>query len=275
MSAAGPTDNVQPESTYPSGFVLAEGAILASVTPVSGLSLTPDGLVLYKVNKGDTVKSLASKFNISSNTILWANNISRGSPLTLGQELIILPVSGVLYDVQNGDTVNSISSAYKVPVDDIVPLINSGSIQAGDMVVIENGKPPKTSHSKNNLPNLGGYMRSPIENGLSTGIVDGNNGVDVASFCGAQVRASAEGLVTDVGDPGKSNGGLGGFVKVSHPLYGIQTVYAHTASNEVSIGDYVSQGEEIAKAGNTGDMGGRTGCDVYFEVIGAKNPLAK
>ncbi len=276
VGAAGPTDSAQPVSTSPSGYVLDDGAILASVTPVNGLSLTQDGLILYKVNKGDTVKSLAAKFGISSNTILWANHINKGTPLIVGQGLIILPVSGVLYEVQSGDTVSSISAAYDVSSSDIVPLMNgSESIQAGDVIVIENGKPQKNSSSGNNLPDLGNYLQSPIKGGMSTGILDSNNGANISAYCGAPIDASAEGLVTDEGDPSQSNGGLGGYIKLSHPLYGVQTIYAHTASNEVAVGDYVSQGEEIAKAGNTGTTNGLVGCDVYFEVVGAKNPLAE
>lgn len=273
-SAASPTGNAQP-SISPNELVSPDGAILASVTPVSGLSLTKDGLVLYKVNDGDTVNNLAAKFGISSYTILWANHISKGVPLTVGHELIILPVSGVLYEVQSGDTANSISAAYKVSPSSIVPLIeNGGLVQSGDMVVIENGVPKKSPPAGNSLPDLGNYLQSPVENGLNTGILDKNNGVDVSASCGAPVHASADGLVTEVGDPSQSNNGLGGYVQLSNTDDGIQTIYAHTASNEVSVGDFVTQGEEMAKAGNTGTINGMAGCDVYFEVIGAKNPLA-
>lgn len=271
---ASPANSAQPVSDIGGNEpVMDDGSILASVSPVTGLALTSDGLVLYQVNQGDTVKSLAAKFNISVNTILWANGLSRGEPLSVGQELIILPVSGVLYDVQDGDTVNSISEAYNVSPADIVPLNSTtDSIQSGDLVIIENGKPLKGSSAS--LPNLDNYFVSPLKNGLDTGVVDANNGVNVSAFCGAPIYAAAEGLVTAVGDPSKSNNGLGGYVEISHPIDGVDTIYANTASNEVAVGDYVSQGEEIAKAGNTGNGGASAGCNLYFEVVGAQNPLA-
>ncbi|MCL4405464.1 MAG: peptidoglycan DD-metalloendopeptidase family protein [Patescibacteria group bacterium] len=273
-SAAGPA-SAQPAVNGPSEYVQDDGSVLASATPVNGLSLTPDGLVLYKVNKGDTVKGLATKFNISTNTILWANRLNRGAPLIVGQELIILPVSGVLYEVQQNDTVSSIAAAYKASPADIIPLTGSaGSIQTGEMVVIKNGVPPKTSSKTSQLPNLDSYFISPVSGGLNTGLPDSNNGVDVTSFCGAPVYAAAEGLVTDVGDPSQSNNGLGGFVKISHLIDGVQTIYAHTASNEVAVGDFVYQGQEIAKTGNSGEAS-VGGCDLYFEVVGARNSLAK
>ncbi len=273
-SAAGPVGNPQPAAVTYASSVMNDGAVLASASPVSGLSLSQDGSVIYKVSKGDTVSSLAVKFNISRNTIWWANNLSRGAPLVVGQELIILPVSGVLYNVQNGDTISSIAATFNVSPSNIITLMGNPSIQVGDIIVIEGGKPLKNKTGQG-LLNLGGYLRPPMYSITNVGSLDNNNGVEVSAVCGDSIYASAEGLVTKVGDPGQWNNGLGGFVEVSHPMAGVQTVYAHTASNEVSVGDYVAGGKEIAKAGNTGQTGGTLGCNLYFEVVGAENPLAK
>ena len=43
---------------------------------------------------GDTLSSVAEKFGISIETILWANDLNKNSVLKPGQKLIILPVSG-------------------------------------------------------------------------------------------------------------------------------------------------------------------------------------
>ncbi len=70
----------------------------------------------YTVVDGDTVGSLAAKFNISSQTIKWANDLTSDS-LTAGKVLRILPIDGVLYDVKSTDTIDSIATKYIVDKD--------------------------------------------------------------------------------------------------------------------------------------------------------------
>ena len=65
----------------------------------------------YTVKAGDTVGSLATKFNISEQTIKWANNLTSDA-LIPGTALRILPIDGVLYSVKAGDTIDSIAQKY-------------------------------------------------------------------------------------------------------------------------------------------------------------------
>jgi surface antigen len=65
----------------------------------------------YTVKTGDTVESLSAKFNISEDTIRWANNLTSDA-LIPGTSLRILPISGVLYSVKPGDTLDSIAQKY-------------------------------------------------------------------------------------------------------------------------------------------------------------------
>jgi len=67
----------------------------------------------YTVKAGDTVDSVSNQFNISAQTIKWANNLTSNS-LIAGSTLKILPVDGVLYTVRAGDTVESLASRYGV-----------------------------------------------------------------------------------------------------------------------------------------------------------------
>jgi surface antigen len=67
----------------------------------------------YTVKTGDTATSVAAQFNISAQTIKWANNLTSDA-LTVGSQLIILPVDGVLYSVKSGDTIDSIATKYAV-----------------------------------------------------------------------------------------------------------------------------------------------------------------
>jgi surface antigen len=67
----------------------------------------------YTVKAGDTVATLAAKFNISTNTIKWANNLTSDA-LIPGTVLRILPTNGVIYSVKSGDTIDSVATKYAV-----------------------------------------------------------------------------------------------------------------------------------------------------------------
>ncbi|MDE2040882.1 MAG: LysM peptidoglycan-binding domain-containing protein, partial [Patescibacteria group bacterium] len=74
----------------------------------------------YVVRSGDTLSEIAEMFNVSVNTILWANDISRTAPLQPGQTLIILPVSGINYTVKSGDTIQGVVSKYKADINEVL-----------------------------------------------------------------------------------------------------------------------------------------------------------
>lgn len=106
--------------------------------------------------------------------------------------------------------------------------------------------------------------------GLNWGKLHPKNAVDIAASCGNDVLAAADGLIIDLANSGW-NSGYGKYVKIEH-LNNIKTVYAHLNYLNVSIGDYVKQGQKIGTVGQTGEA---TGCHVHFEVLGDKNPFIK
>ncbi len=71
-------------------------------------------LIAYTVETGDTFGAIAEKFNISINSIIWANNLSKNSILKPGAIIKIPPVSGLAYKVQAGETVKMVAEKFKV-----------------------------------------------------------------------------------------------------------------------------------------------------------------
>jgi len=86
-----------------------------------------------------------------------------------------------------------------------------------------------------------------------------HNGIDVAAPTGTGIYASAGGTVTY---SAYNSGGYGYLVKLSHGN-GVETYYGHCSQLLVSAGQTVSQGQLIAKVGNTGRS---TGPHLHFEV---------
>lgn len=70
-------------------------------------------IISYKVKPGDTLAALSAKFNITTDTIKWANNITDENNLQPGSELTILPVNGVIHTVVEGDDILALAERYQ------------------------------------------------------------------------------------------------------------------------------------------------------------------
>lgn len=97
-----------------------------------------------------------------------------------------------------------------------------------------------------------------------------HRGVDVAGPVGTPVVAAGSGVVEQAG---WNSGGYGNLVEIRHPD-GSLTRYAHNNRLNVSAGQSVRQGQQIAEMGSTGYS---TGPHLHFEVHqggSAVNPVA-
>jgi len=234
---------------------------------------------VYIVRQGDTISEIAEMFGVSANTILWANDIKTGS-IKVGQELIILPISGVRHTVKSGDTIQTVAKKYKADVGDILSyngLADGVKLKQGDIIIIPDGviSASQTSRAKitgsqiaGGYPVYAGYYLRPIAGGRKTQGVHGNNGVDLAAPTGTPILAAAGGRVI-VSRHGGYNGGYGTYVVISHSN-GTQTLYAHMSRNNVSAGQSIEQGQVIGAVGSTGKS---TGPHLHIEIRGAKNPF--
>jgi murein DD-endopeptidase MepM/ murein hydrolase activator NlpD len=220
-------------------------------------------------------------FNVTVNTIVWSNSI-RGTTISPGQTLVILPVSGVRHTVKKGDTIASIAKLYKGDVNEITQYndFSVGQVlTVGNIVIIPDGvlAAPAVSPSYSSIasgarvtmyPNYDGYYVRPVQGSRKSQGLHGYNGVDLAAPRGNPIVAAADGVVI-VSREGGWNGGYGNYVVISHNN-ATQTLYAHNQHNIVSAGDVVEQGQIIGFVGTTGRS---TGNHVHFEVRGAKNPF--
>ena len=82
---------------------------------------------LYTVQIGDTLYSIANKFNIAVNELIDANNLPT-TVLSVGQNLIIPSendiIKGNTYIVKPGDTLYKIASLYNISVNDLIKANN-------------------------------------------------------------------------------------------------------------------------------------------------------
>jgi murein DD-endopeptidase MepM/ murein hydrolase activator NlpD len=258
------------------------------------ITSTVDNLKLNKifthsVVSGETLSSIASKYNLKIETILWSNNLTSKSYIRPGQNLTILPIDGITYSVKRGDTVSKIAANFGVKTDDILKYNNLSSsnpiIAIGEKIIVPGGK--QTARSINGVIKPTNILNNVIDSGSliaggnyiwptsvkritqSYGF-RGHTGVDIAGPIGTPLYATKSGKVT------KSqcgwNGGYGCYIIIDHGG-GVTSLYGHASQLNVSYGDKVEQGDIIALMGSTGRS---TGPHIHFEIrINGKrtNPL--
>ncbi len=100
-------------------FLLALAvSVLVAVQPAAAQSSGP----VYVVQPGDTMSSIADRFNVSITDLMTANNISDPNVLSAGQQLVIPGLEGVsgVLDTEVigfGDSLHSILRRTQIPLD--------------------------------------------------------------------------------------------------------------------------------------------------------------
>ena len=235
------------------------------------------------MGEGDTLSEIADMFDVSVNTIIWANNLSGIKDIHPGDTLIILPISGVKHTIIKGDTFKSLAKKYESDANEIAQyngLDLSLPLEVGSVIIIPGGeiatvtKIVKKSPARGSSTTYGGaiqngYYRNPLPGAIFTQGIHGWNGVDIGAVQGTPIYAAAGGTVIISRANGGWNGGFGNYVVITHNN-GSQTLYAHMKSTIVSAGQSVSSGQTIGYVGSTGRS---TGPHLHFEVRGAENPF--
>ena len=284
--------NSNPNAGVPIALSTSGGSALISYRGPSGTInnvasvATPDRISVYVVRPGDTLSDIAGMFNVSVNTIIWANDLKSARDVHPGDTLIILPISGVERTVVKGDTLKSIAKKYGADAEEIAQyngLDPAEALAVGSTIIIPGGEiaapAPSVRSSGSSFvrePYLGGggslqsgYYGNPVPGGTITQGLHGWNGIDIGAARGTPVHAAADGAVIVARKNGGWNGGYGNYVVITHGN-GTQTLYSHMRSVIVSSGQPVSSGQVIGYVGATGQA---TGPHLHFEVRGAANPL--
>lgn len=231
------------------------------------------GPVEYEVVSGDTISTIAEQFGISTETVLWANNLANANFVKIGQSLSILPVDGIEYTVASGDTLLSLAIKYGVATDDILgypgnDIADADSLSIGQTLIIPGGRPvaraaastssrggtrsaevaPSGAAAAAPAAPPSGHFVWPNSGVITQYFGASHDGLDVAAPYGTAIVAADGGVVVDEQQLGW---GLGSYITIDHGN-GYSTTYAHMSVFAVSPGERVSQGEMIGRIGMTG-----------------------
>ncbi|MDP3991016.1 MAG: LysM peptidoglycan-binding domain-containing protein [Candidatus Nealsonbacteria bacterium] len=260
--------------------------VLGALIEAADYEWTQKEITEYVVGPGDNLSSIAEKFSISLNTVLWANDLQQSTLLQIGQKLVILPTSGVIHHVAKGDNLSAIAKSYQAKTEEIIAFNNlppEGDIYIGDILIVPGGTmPPPAVYAPAAIPLASSYFIYPIASPYRiTQGLHWYNAVDFSNGkCGDPIYATAAGTVLKVMLTSSTSkwafNGAGNYLTILHPN-GVVTYYGHIQTSLVNLEDYVSQGRVIALMGGapgTPGAGNSTGCHVHFGVSGAKNPFA-
>ena len=252
-------------------------ALVVSYNPYAGplstdFSVKPrDKIENYTVRSGETLASIAKRFDISVDTIKWANSL-KSDLIKPNQILKIPPVTGIVHRVASGETIYTIAKKYNTNAQNIVNFIfnsfddlDTFSLIAGQTLYVPNGtiEPEKPAYKF--IAQIQAGVRGssnfiwPTSGVITQYYVWYHPALDIANPSAPPVLAADSGTVTYAGC---TTYGYGCNVIIDHGN-GYQTLYAHLSSYSVEAGNSVGQGSQIGVMGSTGRS---TGTHLHFEI---------
>jgi murein DD-endopeptidase MepM/ murein hydrolase activator NlpD len=105
-------------------------------------------VINYTVAPGDTIESVAAKFNVMPETVMGSNGIfDQSEQLPAGRTLAVPPIDGMYYMPNQGDTLDTIARRFQVDPASVAAYapnaIEGGAVQPGKPLVVPGGMMPQ------------------------------------------------------------------------------------------------------------------------------------
>lgn len=247
---------------------------------------------VHKVVAGDTLHSIAKKYDVWEDQLLEDNKGINSKKLEVGSNIIVKQQAPVLtYEVvekitydkviehkveeqKSADIYEGMTETQQAGSDGLseitarVTLQNGKKVEEEDLVTTVKEEPVTEVvlvGTKERPPTVGsGKYIWPLKDSFTQSSGFGSRwgrqhkGIDLAVSVGTTVYAADGGTVVEA----QYSGSYGNVVMIDHQN-GQETRYAHNSKLLVKKGDKVYQGQPIAKSGNTGRS---TGPHVHFEI---------
>ncbi len=262
--------------------LLEAGSALTSNTVLSTEVGVRADFTNYKVREGDSIGSIADRFGLSVNSILWANSLTSKSFIKPGDTLSIPPYSGYVVEVKDGDTLKKLVDKHTGDYDaTLAALEGEDIIPVGSKIIIVDGEPyvppppPKPTYTASNTGSGNVFQQRNVPGSVTGGNLNWPVGCrnaaktyyghglarDIACPSGTPIYAAESGTAY-IRNSNGWGGGYGLYIDVVHPN-GMTTRYAHMSAFNISSGQSVGRGDVIGFVGSTGRS---TGPHVHFEV---------
>ena len=227
----------------------------------------------HRIVSGESLSTIANKYNIDLGTIISFNNIKNARKINSGTTIKIPDKTGLFYKVTKGDSLGSIAAKFNVELNSLLDINNIDSylIKPGQELFIPGAKMNSFDLKKalgelflypvsGRLTSPYGYRKDPF-----TGRRMMHYGMDISNYPGTKVRATLDGKVLMC----SYSSIYGKFVIIKHQD-NYQSLYAHLDKYRVREGENVVQGQIIGELGNTGRS---TGPHLHFSIYHNQKPI--
>lgn len=251
-----------------------------SLTPGQTVYIPPVDGLLYEVKADTDLSKIADEYKTDLQTMADINDITAKAKLQKGERIVIPGMQHIIalkekMAAAELEEKNRIAEQVRQDQEKRQAQLTQQEKQriADAKKQQDTGKTTTTTAAKKAAPSGGAVEQGKkIVHPVSGGVITqqykyGHPGIDFAYVQGDHttgIHAVADGKVIQA--QGGWNGGYGNVVVVDHGN-GMQTRYAHLREIYVSVGDKVSAGQLVGWMGNTGNVYGRTGLHLHFEII--------
>lgn len=103
----------------------------------------------YTVLADDTPLSIANKFGVTENSVIWSNQ-SNGPNFGPGTEILVPATTGIIYTVRAGETAALLANRFKTDIEQITTYNDAevGGLIPNQQIVIPNGVLPPTERPR-------------------------------------------------------------------------------------------------------------------------------
>lgn len=244
----------------------------------SAAAASPRGRVTVKVKSGETLYSIASRYNVPVRTVMQENRLADASHVRAGQTLVIpataqassTPPAQVTRTASISAPARQAEAPAAAPRKEAVkapaPAAETRVDNVASVKPVET-EPLNTRTASNSAPTFRWPVKGRVISNFGTK-PNGqqNDGINISVPENTAVKAAEDGVVAYAGNELK---GYGNLVLVRH-AGGWVTAYAHNSEVLVHRGETVKRGQVIAKAGQTG---GVASPQVHFEIRKGSNPV--
>ncbi|MCC6711591.1 MAG: M23 family metallopeptidase [Candidatus Pacebacteria bacterium] len=238
-------------------------------------------IITHIVTEGETLSSIAQRYGLQVDTILWENNLTETSKIKPGDSLKILPIDGIRHKVARGETIYSIGKKYGLEGSQVQMIVDypfneflndeNFDVVAGQFLMVPDGVKPSAVITTTTAtrfgtitPDAGSVSASgsfiwPASGRITQGYRFYHKAIDIANKAAGSILAADAGVVSTAS---WDNSGYGNRVIIDHGN-GYVTLYAHMSVLQVKAGQRVKRGDVIGQMGNTGRS---TGTHLHFEI---------
>jgi murein DD-endopeptidase MepM/ murein hydrolase activator NlpD len=286
-SSQGSLPAMQPQPAFASAAPMPSPAVLgtlptnssvpslAAATPAPSLAGATGTGFTHTIASGESLYTIARRYEVTTQAIVQANNLSSPDKIVVGQKVIIPGRADLLAGKAPVTQVASTApAAVAAPAQQTLPQAAPNALQAAATPVQPQqaapvAQPVQVANVAAAEPAMSGSdkFRWPASGRVLVDFASSKGtGINIEVPEGSAVKAAENGTVIYVGSGVE---GYGNLILIRHPN-GYVSAYAHLQSMSVAKGAVVGRGDTIGAAGMTGSV---TKPQLHFELRKGATPV--